>query len=121
MAVHKVKTRLYWTQDKSRVVEEGDPEAAYLYAAAGTEVPEADAERYGLTGKHKAQAAEPVVVPSIAADPEPKPKARAKAADEDEDAPAAKAAADEPEAKAAHKADVEDKAVEGPRAHQRDR
>lgn len=102
MAMHKVKERLYYTADQSRVVEEGDPEAAFLYAAAGTEVPEDEYKR--LT---KQAAAEPVVVHSTAADPEPEPKrARAQAADEDDDDDA------KARSKAVHTA--EDKAVPGP-------
>lgn len=34
------KHRLYLTADRSRVVEEGDTDAAYLLVAAGTEIKE---------------------------------------------------------------------------------
>jgi hypothetical protein len=44
----RMDRRLYLTQDKSRVVEDGDPEAATLLCAAGGEVPHATAVRYGL-------------------------------------------------------------------------
>jgi hypothetical protein len=105
MALHKVDKRLYYTADKSRVVEEGDPDAAFLYATPGIEVPADEYKR--LT--HKAEA-EPVVVHSTAADPEPKAKAQV-AEDDDEKA----------EAKAVHKPEVQDKAIPGPAAERRER
>lgn len=40
--------RLCLTKDKSRVVEETDPEAATLLVGAGCILPAADAEKYGL-------------------------------------------------------------------------
>jgi hypothetical protein len=48
MAMHTSKGRYFLTADKSRVVREGDPEAATLYTTAGREVDEAEAERLGL-------------------------------------------------------------------------
>lgn len=76
----KADKRLYLNADRSKVVEEGDPEAAYLFAAEGAEVPDAEAKKYGLMGE-KPKEPEPAVVHSSAADPEPaeKPKAAAKA------------------------------------------
>lgn len=44
----KMPRRLYLTADGSRVVEDGDPEAATLLCAAGGEVPHAVAVRHGL-------------------------------------------------------------------------
>lgn len=44
----RVDRRLYLTADKKRVVGEGDPGAAFLYAAVGDELNDADARRYGL-------------------------------------------------------------------------
>ena len=41
--------RLYLSSDKSRVVEEGDPSAAWLFATCGGTIREADAEAYGLS------------------------------------------------------------------------
>lgn len=41
--------KLWLTEDKERVVEDGDPAAAFLYAKAGTRLSDEDAERYGLT------------------------------------------------------------------------
>lgn len=46
--MHKVDERLYTTEDGSRVVKEGDPEARHLYATPGSEVPLKEAEKYGL-------------------------------------------------------------------------
>ena len=40
--------RLYHTADKSKVVAEGDPNAAFLYAVPGDEIPETAVELYGL-------------------------------------------------------------------------
>lgn len=42
-----VDRRLYLTADRERVVEEGDPDAAFLYAAAGRRVPREEFERLG--------------------------------------------------------------------------
>lgn len=42
--------RLFLTADKSRLVEEGDPAAAFLFCAPGHEIPIKDAEKYGLLG-----------------------------------------------------------------------
>ena len=44
----KADRRLYHNADKSKVVEEDDPEAAYLAIAEGQEVPDAEAKRLGL-------------------------------------------------------------------------
>jgi hypothetical protein len=59
MALHFIKEkpemgtlsdrRLFLSTDKSRVVEEGDPRAAYLFAAPGTEVAATDMAAFGLT------------------------------------------------------------------------
>lgn len=48
MGRYKADRWLYLTLDKSRVVEEGDPEARFLLLAPGHEMLERDAERYGL-------------------------------------------------------------------------
>lgn len=48
-----VDRRLWLTADRERVVEDGDPEAAFLLAAPGQSIPEAQAERYGLVPKAK--------------------------------------------------------------------
>jgi hypothetical protein len=46
--------KLWLTEDGSRVVEDGDPDAGTLYATPGYQVSDADAERFGL------KAAQPV-------------------------------------------------------------
>lgn len=42
------KARLYHNADKSKLVHEGNEEAAFLYATPGDEIPESAAEMYGL-------------------------------------------------------------------------
>lgn len=95
----KSDRRLYTTADRSRVVDEDDPEAAILLAAEGMEIQDAEAERLGLTGKHKGEP-EPTVVHSIAADPEPKDDAPA-----EDDEPKAKAVSEPPSNKAQRQAE----------------
>lgn len=51
-----VDRRLWLTADRERVVEDGDPEAAFLLAAPGQTVSETQAERYGLVPKAKTKA-----------------------------------------------------------------
>lgn len=116
MAMHEVKERLYYTRDKSRVVPEGDPEAAFLFATPGVSVPMEEAERVGLTGKAP-QAAPAQVVYSTVAPPEPETAEPAKAPAQP--APPAEDDADDedaaaPDTKARHTA-PEDKAVSAPR------
>ena len=48
MANQVSRERLYLTKDGTRVVKEGDPDAASLFVAAGLEVAEADVKKYGL-------------------------------------------------------------------------
>lgn len=43
-----VKQRLYLTADGKRLVPEGDPKAATLYAAPGDEISDEAAERFGV-------------------------------------------------------------------------
>lgn len=50
--------RLFLNADKSRVVDEDDPEASYLLVGEGGTVPAAEAERLGLHGKSGGHAAE---------------------------------------------------------------
>jgi hypothetical protein len=45
--------KLYLTSDKARVVEEGSSEAAYPFANSGTLIPDAEAERLGLSVVHE--------------------------------------------------------------------
>lgn len=48
---YKTDRRLYVTADGSRLVDENDPEAAYLLAPAGEEIPDDVAEKYGLVSR----------------------------------------------------------------------
>lgn len=43
--------RLYVTDDRSEVVEEGDPKGAWLLAGVGSQIGEGDVVRYGLSMK----------------------------------------------------------------------
>ncbi|MGR6922560.1 hypothetical protein ACU635_50615 [[Actinomadura] parvosata] len=76
----KISQRMYLTEDKSRAVPEGDPEARHLLCAAGGEVSRADAERYGLLDEPKPEPEpEPEPVEEKVA-PAPANKARGRAA-----------------------------------------
>ena len=55
----KLDRTLWLTADRDRVVEEGDPEAAYLLGTAGKEIPDDEAKRLGLSGKSKTSEAAP--------------------------------------------------------------
>lgn len=72
----RIDRRLYLVEDGSRVVEDGDPAARWLFCVAGGEVPRADAERYGLLDPPK---------------PEPEPTTEPEAEDKAMPAPANKA------------------------------
>lgn len=41
-------TRLFLTKDKSRIVPDGSPDAAYLFCTQGSLISEADALKYNL-------------------------------------------------------------------------
>lgn len=47
----KLDRKLWLTADKSKVVEDGSPDAAFLLGTEGTEVPDAEAERLGVKAK----------------------------------------------------------------------
>lgn len=51
MAVFVADRRLWLTADQSRVVEDADPDAAFLLAAKGDEINAETVERYGLGPK----------------------------------------------------------------------
>ena len=56
MPTVKLDRRLWLTADGSRLVEDGDPEAAFLWAAAGDEVDAEELERLlGKKAKRKAE------------------------------------------------------------------
>lgn len=61
----RLDRRLWLTADKDRVVEDGDPEAAFLLGTEGKEIPDSEAERLGLKGSKK---------PAVQAEPEPEVK-----------------------------------------------
>lgn len=46
--------KLWLTADREKVVEDGDPKAAFLLGNEGAEVPDDEAKRLGLTGSKKA-------------------------------------------------------------------
>lgn len=48
-----VDRRLWLTADRERLVEDGDPEAAFLFATPGKRIPRDQAERYGLADEPK--------------------------------------------------------------------
>ena len=48
-----VKERLYLTADRKTVVKDGDKKAAFLFAAAGQEMPDNVARQYGLLKEKK--------------------------------------------------------------------
>ena len=58
--------RLWLTADKSRLVEEGDPDAATLFCGPRDGISEADAERFGI------KAAPPLEDKAVKAPPEDK-------------------------------------------------
>jgi hypothetical protein len=71
--------RLYLNADKSKVVEEDDPDASYLLVAAGGQVSDEHAKQYGLKAKEKAEAkaeekaeSEPAETKQVSAPPENK-------------------------------------------------
>lgn len=49
----EVTERLWLTADRTRVVKDGDAQAAYLLAAPGRQITREDAERYGLVERPK--------------------------------------------------------------------
>ena len=55
----RLDRKLWLTADKSEVVEDGDPRAAFLLGSEGAEVPDAEADRLGLTAKPQAKQAAP--------------------------------------------------------------
>lgn len=47
--------RLYWTADKARVVEEGDPDGAFLYRGKGQSISENEMMQYNIDRNKAAQ------------------------------------------------------------------
>lgn len=54
--MYTLDRKLWLTEDRGRVVEEGDPAARFLLGNTGAQIRDDEAERLGLTGK-KAKAA----------------------------------------------------------------
>lgn len=83
MPAFQSNRRLYLTADKSRVVEEGDPQARSLLVRAGGNVSAELAERYGLsapkTTRAEAKAEEPKAEPAPETEPEATEEPEAKA------------------------------------------
>jgi hypothetical protein len=98
MARHKATGRYYLTADKRRVVPHGDPDAAFLYCAVGSEVDSDEAKRLGLFEAELRAVREARMGDLAAKEP-----------------PAAVAPAPEPESKMVER-QPEHKAVAGPRA-----
>jgi hypothetical protein len=55
----EVDRRLWLTADKDKLVEDGDPKAAYLWASRGKKVHAADAERLGYVPTERPDDADP--------------------------------------------------------------
>lgn len=51
----KATERLYLTVDRTRVVAEGDPDAAFLWKTPGKDISAAEAKQYGITEPKKAK------------------------------------------------------------------
>ena len=68
--------KLWLTADRSRLVPDGDEEAAFLFCLPGQRVSVGDAQRYGLVEAPAELAAEAVAEPvaeEAPAEPEPQP------------------------------------------------
>lgn len=75
----RAQERLYLTADKKKLVGEGDPKAAFLYAAEGDEIPDSAAAMFGLAdGRLKAKKAAPPAPPAAPKAPAAKKGAAAK-------------------------------------------
>jgi hypothetical protein len=69
--------RLYVNADKSKVVEEDSPDAAYLLVGKGGTVSDDDAKKYNLSAPKKTEVTE--VTPEAEAKREPAPANKAEA------------------------------------------
>ena len=69
----KVDRRLYMNAARDRLVAEGHPDAAWVYASKGKEVPTAELEAFGPVIEV------PTYPPKVEQEPEPKPKPKPKA------------------------------------------
>lgn len=75
--------RLWLTQEKGAVVEEGDPRAAFLFATPGFVISDEDCHRYGLRLEDGA-----LVVGSVLSQPEHEPEPEEQLAKESDVGPA---------------------------------
>lgn len=69
--------RLYLTADKARVVEDGDPSAAFLFATPGVVIPAAEATALGLEvvdGRVQHRSAKVAEPPKVEPDAKPDEK-----------------------------------------------
>ena len=57
VTVVTAKERLWLTQDRDRLVGDGDPEARFLFCAPGHRIPAAEARKYGLIESEVKEAA----------------------------------------------------------------
>lgn len=82
VSVFRVPRRLYWTADKARLVEEGDPASAFLAFPVGYELTVEEARRFRLLDTIDT----PVSAAVKMADP-PRNKARTRGAHKSVDGP----------------------------------
>lgn len=87
---HRVERHKWWTSDRTRLVNSGDPEAAILAYPAGTELAESEALRLGLLGPAPTLVASPDEAPAekmraakLSNKVGPRPSTKAVAADEE--------------------------------------
>jgi hypothetical protein len=59
VAMYTAPVKLWLTEDRSRVVEDGDKEAAHLFLPKGHEIPMEMAQKYGLADKPAKKASKP--------------------------------------------------------------
>jgi hypothetical protein len=58
---YRVVGHKWWTADRTRLVDTGDPDAAFLAFPAGTDLAESEARRVGLLAAGPGAVAEPVL------------------------------------------------------------
>jgi hypothetical protein len=73
MKNYVAKERLYFTDDRTRVVKESDPDSAFVFLGPGQECSEAEARKYGLLDEPEAKAiSKPAENKAVGAPPEVK-------------------------------------------------
>ena len=63
MAMYTASVKLWLTEDRKRVVEDGDPEMAHLFLPPGHQIPEEEAIKFGLVKPPNALGAEKAAAP----------------------------------------------------------